>query len=271
MVLGALTSMSAMGGFAEKIASNYDETTLGLKNKYIAEFYAETEFLNYGIWQENTKNVGEACENLMEELLKLIPEKTGNILDVACGKGATTRYLLNYFEPSAVVGINISQKQLKICEENAPQCKFLSMDATKLEFEDCSFNNMICVEAAHHFDTREKFLREAHRVLVSEGTLVLSDIRTKQQSTSAPPANFTADLSEYKAIYERVGFKDVEIIDVTESVRGGLVDHFVKFLRRKLEDSEMEPKKFARFMWIYKRYRPTISGAQNYLLVKGTK
>jgi ubiquinone/menaquinone biosynthesis C-methylase UbiE len=263
--------MSAMGVFAKKIASNYDETTLGLKNKYVAEFYADTEFLNYGVWGEDTKDVGEACENLMEELLSFIPEKTGNILDVACGKGATTRYLLNYFEPSGVVGINISEKQLEICEQNAPQCKFLLMDATSLQFEDGSFNNIICVEAAHHFDTREKFLREAHRVLVSGGTLVLSDIRTKQQSTSAPPGNYTASLSEYKTLYETVGFKSVKIVDVTESVRGGLADHFVKFLRRKLQNKEIDPKKFARFMWIYKRYRPTIRGAQNYLLVKATK
>ena len=39
----------------------------------------------------------------MEKLLVTVPEKTGNILDVACGKGATTRHLLKYFKPENVI------------------------------------------------------------------------------------------------------------------------------------------------------------------------
>jgi hypothetical protein len=34
----------------------------------------------------------------------------------------------------------------------------------ELNFPDNSFNSVICVEAALHFNTREKFLREAWRV-----------------------------------------------------------------------------------------------------------
>src|SRR5215469_2469678 len=50
------------------------------------------EFANYGYWDETTRNKVEACENLMEKLLAFLPKKEGTILDVACGKGATTRY-----------------------------------------------------------------------------------------------------------------------------------------------------------------------------------
>ena len=42
------------------------------------------------------------------------------------------------------------------------------MDATELDFRDNSFDSIICVEAAFHFDTREKFVREAYRVLKLE-------------------------------------------------------------------------------------------------------
>ncbi len=41
----------------------------------------------------------------MEKLMAFIPEKNGTILDVACGKGATTRYLLKYYTPENVTGI----------------------------------------------------------------------------------------------------------------------------------------------------------------------
>jgi ubiquinone/menaquinone biosynthesis C-methylase UbiE len=49
------------------------------------------------------------------KLLAFVPEKQGTILDVARGKGATTRHLLKYFKPENVTGINISEKQLARC------------------------------------------------------------------------------------------------------------------------------------------------------------
>ena len=95
-----------------------------------------------GYWDETTRNKVEACENLMEKLLAFLPKKEGTILDVACGKGATTRYLLRYFKSENVTGINISEKQLARCRENAPGCTFLLMSATELKFADESFDNI---------------------------------------------------------------------------------------------------------------------------------
>ena len=37
-----------------------------------------------------------------------------------CGLGGTTRYLLKYYKPANVTGINIGEKQLQICRKNAP-------------------------------------------------------------------------------------------------------------------------------------------------------
>jgi MPBQ/MSBQ methyltransferase len=256
---------------SEKVATKYDQTSQGLKDKFAAELYGSTEFLNWGYWTEDTKSVGEACENLMEKLLELIPEKKGKILDVACGKGATTKYLTRFYKQNDITGINISREQLKICEAKLPECHFVYMNAVNLEFDDESFDNIICVEAAHHFETREAFLKEARRVLVSGGNLVMSDIRTDRRNKHAPVANFTESLDEYRRVYGRAGFDDVEIIDVSEEVRGGLADHYMEFARSKFKSNEMGPQKFAKILDVYQRFRPTFKTAQNYLLVRCTK
>ena len=70
---------------------------------------------------------------------------------------ATTRYLLKYYKPEKVAGINISEKQLGICKQNVSGCRFYLMDATKLDFKNNSFDNVICVESAFHFNTRKSF------------------------------------------------------------------------------------------------------------------
>ena len=41
-----------------------------------------------------------------------------------------------------------------------PGRHFLQMDAARMAFDEASFDVVLCVEAAFHFDTRRDFLRE---------------------------------------------------------------------------------------------------------------
>jgi MPBQ/MSBQ methyltransferase len=202
------------------------------------EFYNYSGFYNFGYWDDTTRNQKEASENLVDVLLGLMPNKTGRILDVACGTGASTERLLRYYKPSDVVGINISEKQLASCRKRAPAVRFLRMDAADLRFPSDSIENILCVEAAFHFDTRAKFLREAYRVLKPGGCLALSDFLMRSKYAASfvrriPLANFVPNVEQYRSLYERTGFVNVCIVEARARCWEAHRDHQRKFIWNK--------------------------------------
>ncbi len=193
----------------------------------IARLYNNSNFYNYGYWKEDTQNQGEASALLVEKLLEWLPEKTGNILDVACGIGGSTKLLQNYYKPEDIVAMNYSPSQLEAAQLLAPGSSFVCMDAAILAFPDESFDNIICVEAAFHFNTRQQFFDEAFRLLKPGGRLVHSDILTRRHL--AVPDNSMRVPSDLAERLRRSGFENVEVIDATRECWGGFCNHLKRF------------------------------------------
>jgi MPBQ/MSBQ methyltransferase len=227
--------------YRSQMIAGYDRDMLG---KHQSAYFGGSDFFNFGYWTPETEDQKEACEDLVDKLLSFIPEHRGIILDVACGLGATTRRLVSSYGAQNIVGINLSDVQLKRAWTNAPGCHFLLMDASSLAFPDESFDNVICVEAAFHFDTRDQFHREAFRVLKRGGTLVMSDILGKRLPRSSakrghlPEANYVEGVDEYRARLVAAGFEDIQLVDATQECWEGFCNSLKQWpgvLRRRGE------------------------------------
>jgi MPBQ/MSBQ methyltransferase len=254
---------------SDRIRRRYDDF---MYRPHVQAYYGQSGFYNFGYWGEDTRSPHEACEALMAQLLALMPDTRGRILDVACGLGATTRYLLQYYPASAVVGINLSAKQLVTSQRQAPGCRFFRMDATHLAFGAQVFEHLLCVESAFHFETRAQFLAEAYRVLTPGGAVVLSDILFRRVpgpwQRYIPQGNVVTTIEAYRAVYRQAGFSQVDIIEATHACWRGFRRHLLRwlgqsFLAREIGAREMRE----RVLWLL----VLTAILKHYVLVSATK
>ena len=99
--------------------------------------------------------------NCLEKFLrKQLPKLQGSILDIG---SANRRYdwLLKQ-KPTAIDIVEDKEKDVSFGDVN------------NLQFEDDSFDNVICLEVFEYLITPQKAIEEIYRVLKKEGTLVLS-------------------------------------------------------------------------------------------------
>lgn len=209
------------------------------------DLFAHTPFWNTGYWQPTTQSQEAACVNLMELLLSFLPARTGSILDVGCGRGGSTGYLLRDYPADQITGINISPEQLALCRERLPQIAFLEMDAAALTFPNDTFDTVLCVEAMSHFNTRAAFLTEALRVLKPGGYLVFADLLQQRDSTAQPVENYLESADDYTALALAAGFARAEVYDAGEEAWNRFAKFHLEAAIAKAQTGEAPPRQVA--------------------------
>jgi microcystin synthetase protein McyJ len=185
-------------------------------------------YMNFGLWDDGATEYARAAEHMVERLGERLGLAPGaRVIDAACGRGSQDLYLLERFGALSIDAIDITRRNLELATAQARtwvgpgELRFHHASATRLPFPDARFSHAICVEAAHHFDTREAYVREAHRVLMPGGRIALADLvlrrpprtRTERALIHAaaalwriPRANLVT-LDGYRAMFERAGFR----------------------------------------------------------------
>lgn len=148
------------------------------------------KYINFGLWS-NPNNIEldirqriKASELLYREIGEAaLLDKESTIVDVGCGIGFGTQYIMNQYHPKMLVGLDFTPQQIsraRIYHKNMldhfsrEKFKFILGNATNMPFPDSSFSHIISVEAAQHFPSIEKFVQESCRILEPKGKLVFT-------------------------------------------------------------------------------------------------
>lgn len=241
------------------------------ESSLVEDFYDGTGFLNFGLWRNEIDTPAKACEALLSLMVAELNGK-GRVLDVACGKGATTQRLLRNWDASQIVAINISEPQLAVARQRAPECDFRNMSATQLVFDDESFDDVLCVEAAFHFHTRLEFFRETFRILKPGGRLALTDVTMPrwawQLSRRLPSANWVKDTKTYEQELAKIGFRQVRIQDITADSLPFFFNSLMRYFDQLRSERRVTWLESVRMRTFWQMQRRVL---QSYLLVSAQK
>jgi demethylmenaquinone methyltransferase/2-methoxy-6-polyprenyl-1,4-benzoquinol methylase len=116
-------------------------------------------WLGRGLYEDRVRpGWEEELDVLADVIASLPPVRT---LDVACGTGFLTRHLRG-----EVIGLDQSERMLRVARDQVPAARFVQGDALTLPFDDGEFDRVFTSYFYCHLeeDERTRFLAEARRV-----------------------------------------------------------------------------------------------------------
>jgi cyclopropane fatty-acyl-phospholipid synthase-like methyltransferase len=197
-------------------------------------------FINFGYWRdipldgELTLDQRIASQQaLYDVVLDALALSPGDrVVEVGCGRGLGAAAMLRR-GPALVRGVDLVPDQ--VARANAAhddeRLAFVQGSAYDLPFPDASFERLLSVEAAQHFEDIPGFTREAHRVLAPGGTLAVTTFFAPHEA-AAPELvalldSFTSGLDlphvvgSVVADLRAAGFADVTTTSIGEHVWHG--------------------------------------------------
>ncbi len=137
--------------------------------------------VHYGYWDGTTRNFQEALLRLNDVMALMVQMESGyNVLDAGCGVGGSLFYLAGKFGIQGT-GITLSEKQLEFAEKfkiksgYAKSLNFRLEDYCNTSFPDNTFDVIWCIESITSTAEKEKFAKEAYRLLKKQGKLIVAD------------------------------------------------------------------------------------------------
>lgn len=189
--------------------NNYQET-FNTWNK-IASLY-EDRFMDLTIYNESYDFFCDA-----------VSKENPNILEIGCGPGNITKYILEKRTDFKLDGIDVAPNMIELAKKNNPSAQFKVLDCREINSLTQKYDGIICgfcLPYLSHADG-EKFIADCSQLLNSTGVLYISFVEG-EKSKSGFQVGSSGDrsyfyfypLEELKQILSRNGFHQIKLFKI---------------------------------------------------------
>ncbi|MDE1769548.1 MAG: class I SAM-dependent methyltransferase [Thaumarchaeota archaeon] len=201
-------------------------------------------FLNFGYWDETTKNPLDAQSELCDMVGTMADMlNTKQVLDVGSGFSEPAILWKQNYPHITITCLNINSNQLRTANKQISEkqdtntINLINSTATKIPLADESCDRVIALESAQHFRPIQEFISESKRILRKDGFVVLAIPvllkPTKMSIFKIGILKFTwssehYDLDTIKNTIQNSGLKIIETRLIGSNVYLPLADYYIK-------------------------------------------
>lgn len=135
----------------------------GVFNKYASQY--QDKFMDVSRYHQS---LDLFCQHLTRP--------NANILEIACGPGNITRYLINKLPHLKILGIDLAPNMIELAKSNNPTANFKVMDARNIGQPDEKYHAIMCGFCLPYLSKEETLalMQNATNLLYPGGLLYLS-------------------------------------------------------------------------------------------------
>jgi predicted TPR repeat methyltransferase len=185
------------------------DPTATLFNKYAHQY--QEKFMDYGLYHDS-----------FDRFCALVEKQKAEVLEIGCGPGNITRYLLNMRPDLHILGIDIAENMLALAAINNPTASFQMMDCREIGTLGRKFDAIVCGFCLPYLSKEESlnFIREAEDLLNAGGMLYISTMEDDYSksgfkgSSSNPDDKLFIHYHEAGYLTEALAENGFEILDL---------------------------------------------------------
>ncbi|MGI9274160.1 MAG: methyltransferase domain-containing protein [Endozoicomonas sp.] len=203
-----------------------------------------------GYWKE-TASYPQACAEMAGLLAdKACLSSQDRVLDVGFASYDQLLVWLDYYQVQSLTAVTGSEQLLAGAQDNCSHFSQLTLERGSehviTRLNDEPFDKLLVLDCAYHFDDKSAFFRDARRVLKPGGSLALTDMvlarpyrdRREQRLVRALARSCGIRVEGllvqqiYESTLQKAGFKDVDVVDISEDVLSGFCFWFAQHHRQ---------------------------------------